>query len=77
MATQGFFIIDNLEPPYNGIIKDKDKNILGKSWQEEAPVGHFINGKLEGYWIITNEEYKQLKKYEQERKEIKEVCSDI
>lgn len=65
MATQGFFIIDTDDGISDGLIKDKDKNIIGRAWQQEAPVGHFINGKLDGYWIITNDEYKQLKKHEQ------------
>jgi len=61
MATQGFFITDTDDGISDGLIKDKDKNLIGRAWQQEAPVGHFINGKLEGYWIITNEEYKILK----------------
>ena len=61
MATQGFFIIDNPDKTSDGVIKSKDKEVLGLAWQQEAPVGNFITGKLDGYWIITDEEYKQLK----------------
>lgn len=61
MATQKFFIIDNTDGTSDGVIKDREKNEIGLAWQEEAPVGHYINCSLNGYWIISDEDYKKLK----------------
>jgi hypothetical protein len=61
MATQKFAIIDNHEPNSDGIITDREKNHIGLAWQELAPNGHFINCSLDGYWIVSDEDYKKLK----------------
>lgn len=68
MASQGFFIIDNRENISDGIIKSKSKETLGLAYQEEAPEGHYIVGKLKGYWIITEDEYKLLNKIKKDEK---------
>lgn len=65
MATQKFHITDTNEEFADGTISSPDKRHLGYAWQNEAPIGYFITGKLEDHWIITEEElkeYKQLKK---------------
>ena len=40
---------------------DREKNTIGDAYNQEAPNGTFINCSLKGYWIISDEEYKQLK----------------
>ena len=66
MASQGFFIIDNKDNISDGIIRDREKNNIGLAWQHEAPVGHYISGKLDGYWIISEEDYQKLKEHKKQ-----------
>lgn len=64
MASQKFYIIDNPEGNSDGVIKDRNKDVVGYAYNQPAPVGSFINCSLDGHWIITDEElkeYKQLK----------------
>lgn len=69
MATQGFFITDNKDDISDGIISDREKNKIGLAWQHEAPVGHYISGKLDGYWIISDEDYKLLKEIKKQNEQ--------
>lgn len=62
MATRKFHIVDTDDGISDGKISSPDKRPLGRAWQNDAPVGHFISGTLEGHWIITDEEYKLLSK---------------
>lgn len=61
MASQKFYIIDNPDGTSDGIIKDREKNQIGLAYQQEAPVGHYISCSLDGYWIVTDEDYKLIK----------------
>jgi len=61
MATQKFAIIDNNESSSDGIIQDREKNNVGLAWIQDAPNGHFINCSLDGYWIVSEEDYKKIK----------------
>jgi len=61
MASQKFYVIDNHENNSDGIIKDREKNKIGLAWIQDAPDGHFINCSLDGYWIISEEDYKEYK----------------
>jgi len=60
MATSKIHIIDTNDGISDGIVQTPDKRNIGRAWQNEAPVGHFISVSLEGHWIITDEEYKLL-----------------
>ena len=71
MATQSFFIVNtndcSEEVNADAIIKGKDKKLLGEGYKKEAPSGRkFFVCKLNDYWIITNEEYKQLKLWQKQ-----------
>jgi hypothetical protein len=61
MATSKFFITDNPSEESDGIIKTADKETIGLAWQNEAPNGFYITGKLDGFVIISKEEYNKLK----------------
>jgi hypothetical protein len=61
MSTTKFYIVDDPNQPLAGIIKDREKNPIGRAYQQEAPEGHFINCSLDGYWIVSDEDYKKLK----------------
>jgi hypothetical protein len=65
MATKGFYIVDTNDGISDGVIYDREKNVVGRAWQQEAPVGNYISGKLDGYWIISDEDYKKLKQTKQ------------
>jgi hypothetical protein len=62
MATRKFHITDSPDDIADGVISSPDKRSLGLAWQNDAPVGHFITGQLEGHWIITDEEKQLLDK---------------
>ena len=61
MATRKFFIIDNPNGGSDGVIQTREKENVGFAYNNEAPNGMYISCSLETHWIITNEEYKQLK----------------
>lgn len=61
MATQRFHITDTERDDADGIIQDREHNHIGLAWQNDAPDGHYITGQLEGYWIVSEEDYKLLK----------------
>lgn len=60
-ATQKFHITDTERDDADGIIQDREHNHIGLAWQNEAPVGHYITGQLDGYWIISEADYKLFK----------------
>lgn len=62
MASQKFHIIDTENEMVDGVITSPDKKKLGVTWINDGPYGNFITGQLDGYWIITDEDYKLLKK---------------
>lgn len=62
MATSKLHIVDTNDGVSDGIASSPDKRTLGRAYQNDAPVGHFITVKLEGHWIITDDEYKLLNK---------------
>jgi hypothetical protein len=62
MATQKIHVIDTELDTADGIVQTCDKRNIGLAWQNEAPDGHFITCQLEDHWIITDEEYKLLRK---------------
>jgi hypothetical protein len=66
MSTQKFYIIDSHNEDSDGIIKDREKNEIGRAWNQLAPEGTFINCSLNGYWIISEEDYKLLKQVKKE-----------
>jgi hypothetical protein len=72
MATSRIHIIDTQDGISDGIVQTPDKRNIGRAWQNEAPVGHFITVSLEGHWIITEDEYKLLSKLKRENAKIKD-----
>ena len=66
MASAKFCIIDNPNGQSDGVIKDREKNVIGNAYNQTAPVGTFINCSLDGYWVITDEEYKEFNKLKKE-----------
>ena len=68
MATQKVFIIDTHDGISDGIAQTPDKQNIGRAYQQEAPDGHFITIKLEGHWIVTDEDYKKLNEYKRQCK---------
>jgi hypothetical protein len=71
MATSRIHIIDTQDGISDGIVQTPDKRNIGRAWQNEAPVGHFITVSLEGHWIITEDEYNLLSKLKRENAKIK------
>ena len=71
MATQKVFIIDTHDGISDGIAQTPDKQNIGRAYQQEAPDGHFITIKLEGHWIVTEEDYKLISKIKRENAKIK------
>lgn len=67
MATSKFYIIDNPEGNSDGLIQTREKENVGYAYNQEAPVGMFINCSLENHWIITDEEYKLLKELKKQK----------
>ena len=61
MATSKFYIIDNPNGQSDGIVQTREKENIGFAYNQEAPVGTFINCSLDNHWIITDDEYKLLK----------------
>ncbi len=68
MASQKFFIIDNPNEDSDGIIQGRDKENIGRVWNQDAPDGKFINCTLEGYWIVSEKDYKLIKEYKKNAK---------
>lgn len=62
MATQKIHIIDSHAESYDGLVQTPTKENIGIAFQNDAPDGHFITCQLENYWIITDEDYKLLRK---------------
>ena len=68
MATSKLHIIDTHDGISDGIAQTPDKRNIGRAYQNEAPVGHFISVQLDGHWIITDDEYKLLNKIKKDAK---------
>jgi hypothetical protein len=62
MATQKIHIIDTEAESYDGLVQTPTKENIGIAWQNDAPTGHFITVQLENHWIVTDEDYKLLRK---------------
>ena len=62
MSSRKFYIIDNPQGQSDGVIKNKNKELLGYAYDQPAPVGSYIECSLDGYWIVSDEDYKKLKK---------------
>ncbi len=71
MATQSFFVLNGQDAGCEAevILKDKNKEELGTGKKWTAPSGRkYIVVKLYKNWIISEEDYKLLKKYKNESK---------
>lgn len=68
MATTKLFIIDTKDGISDGLAQTPDKKNIGRAYQQEAPDGYFITIKLEDHWIVTDEDYKLIRKYKNELK---------
>jgi hypothetical protein len=69
MATQSFFVVNSKDLSFqvnsDAVIEGKDKKFLGEAYKKKAPSDRtFLVCKLQDHWIITNEEYKKLKQYD-------------
>lgn len=62
MATSKFFIVDNPEDGSDGVIQSRTKDIVGLAWNKPAPDGGYIKCSLDGYWLVSEEDYKKLSK---------------
>lgn len=61
MASSKFFILEKEGSQYDAIIQSLDKQDIGTVTQHDAPVGNYLKCNLNGYWIISEEDYKKLK----------------
>lgn len=73
MATKNFFSLSTKDTadntPADVVLVGKDKKKLGEAYKKTAPSGRtYLVCKLDDHWIITNEEYKQLKLYGKQQK---------
>jgi len=68
MSSRKFYIIDNTQGESDGVIKNKDKEVIGYAYNQPAPNGTYIECSLDGHWIISSEDYKVLKQKQ---------CNDI
>ena len=68
MASRKFYIIDNTQGESDGVIKNKNKEVVGYAYNQPAPVGSYIECSLDGHWIVTDEDYKLLNKYKKNEK---------
>ena len=62
--TRSFHCVSNkdIDSVADGTLRGKDKTILGVLYNKESPSGNkYLECKLEGFCIITNEEYKEYK----------------
>jgi len=75
MASQKFAIIDNPNGDSDGIIKGRDKQVIGRAWNQDAPNGKFINCTLQDYWIVSEEDYKLIKEYKKHGKDTHDTRS--
>lgn len=65
MATQSFFVLNGVDVNSQAevVIKGKDKEELGAGVKMESPEGRkYVVAKLDGYWIISEKDYKILRK---------------
>ena len=67
MASRKFYIIDNTEGQSDGVIKNKNKEVVGYAYNQPAPIGSYIECGLDGYWIVSDEDYKLLKQKKNEK----------
>lgn len=61
MATSKLFITDTSDGISDGIVKNPDKEEVGRAWQHEAPVGNYIVVKLNNFWVVSEEDHKLIR----------------
>lgn len=67
MSSRRFHIIDSQVGKFDGLIKNKNKEIVGYAYNQPAPNGTYIDCSLDGYWLVSDEDYKIIKKYKNEK----------
>lgn len=61
MATQKLLITKNHSEESDGKVWNREKDIIGAAWNKQGPNDKYIEIKLDGYWLLSDEEINKLK----------------